>query len=48
MEIVEIRENEDGASGEARVRFPAGAVYFAGHFPGQPVVPGVVLIDAAV
>ena len=42
MEILAIQTNE------ARVRFPANAPYFAGHFPGQPIVPGVVLIDAAV
>ena len=42
MEILVLQSNE------ARVRFPAGAAYFAGHFPGQPIVPGVVLIDAAV
>jgi 3-hydroxymyristoyl/3-hydroxydecanoyl-(acyl carrier protein) dehydratase len=42
MEILALQTNE------ARVRFPAGAAYFAGHFPGQPIVPGVVLIDAAV
>jgi hypothetical protein len=42
MEILVLQSNE------ARVRFPAGAAYFAGHFPGQPIVPGVVLIAAAV
>lgn len=34
--------------GETRLSFPAGHPVFAGHFPGQPIVPGVLLLDAAV
>jgi 3-hydroxyacyl-[acyl-carrier-protein] dehydratase len=36
----------EGASLHARVCFPARLSVFAGHFPGQPVVPGVYLIEA--
>ena len=29
----------------ATLRVPAGDPVFAGHFPGSPIVPGVVLLD---
>lgn len=31
--------------GETRVEVPAGHPAFDGHFPGQPVLPGVALLD---
>ncbi|MGQ2980938.1 MAG: 3-hydroxyacyl-ACP dehydratase FabZ family protein [Polaromonas sp.] len=34
--------------GETSLGFAAGHPAFAGHFPGQPIVPGVLLLDAAV
>jgi 3-hydroxymyristoyl/3-hydroxydecanoyl-(acyl carrier protein) dehydratase len=34
--------------GETRLSFAADHPAFAGHFPGQPIVPGVLLLDAAV
>lgn len=34
--------------GETSLSFAAGHRAFAGHFPGQPIVPGVLLLDAAV
>ena len=33
--------------GEARLTLDAAHPVFAGHFPGRPMVPGVLLLDAA-
>lgn len=32
---------------ETTLRFATGHPAFAGHFPGRPMVPGVLLLDAA-
>ena len=35
-----------GESAEGRKTFPIHTAFFAGHFPGQPIVPGVILAEA--
>lgn len=35
------------ANGSLPLRIPADHPAFAGHFPGQPITPGVVLLDLA-
>lgn len=35
-----------GESAEAQKVFAASTPFFAGHFPGRPIVPGVILTEA--
>ncbi|MDP2305807.1 MAG: 3-hydroxyacyl-ACP dehydratase FabZ family protein [Pseudomonadota bacterium] len=41
-----IDDMELGTSARGRVTFPADSFFFADHFPGFPVVPGVILLEA--
>ena len=42
----EVISCEAGRSVEARTSFDASDPMFAGHFPGNPLVPGVILTEA--
>jgi 3-hydroxyacyl-[acyl-carrier-protein] dehydratase len=37
---------EPGISAECETEFPKDDPIFAGHFPGDPIVPGVILTEA--
>jgi acyl-coenzyme A synthetase/AMP-(fatty) acid ligase len=38
----------DGDARSLELRVPAGLAHFAGHFPGLPILPGVVQLDWAI
>ena len=44
--IDEVESIEVGVQAEARKRFDGEEPFFRGHFPGNPIVPGVLLTEA--
>lgn len=44
--VHELVANEPGVSAECATRFAPDDPMFAGHFPGNPLVPGVILTEA--
>ena len=46
MFVRELLRCEPGVSAECTALFNAGDPMFTGHFPGNPLVPGVILTEA--
>ena len=44
--IVTVEELESGVRAVAKKAVSFNEPYFAGHFPGNPVMPGVLIIEA--
>jgi 3-hydroxymyristoyl/3-hydroxydecanoyl-(acyl carrier protein) dehydratase len=40
-----LAERRDGAKLDLELRVPPGLACFDGHFPGHPILPGVVQVD---
>ena len=43
-----LSSSTDGSGATYRIRVPAALEHFKGHFPGFPILPGIVQLDWAV